>query len=243
MNKKLKICSTLLVIIVIAVILPQIIHIEYGVYSDRDDEKLELASPPAWYEELDTVDYGAYTTKLPTINYQVWVRPNNKRVCQALDQKMLLSTVGDQTYTIEMQRVMLSAPAPNGVWSDNFNHNRIPFIANLASNIVMAIVVVWIFILIVRIVRDIRRGEVFVTRVARSLETTGWLLVFLYLFLLGISYGIMRYLASHITLADYHIVFQNETNSMYLITGIALIIISQIILMGKDLKEEQELTI
>jgi hypothetical protein len=30
---------------------------------------------------------------------------------------------------------------------------------------------------------------------------------------------------------------------MYLITGLALMIISQIILMGKDLQEEQDLTI
>jgi hypothetical protein len=30
---------------------------------------------------------------------------------------------------------------------------------------------------------------------------------------------------------------------MYLLTGLGLMIISQIILMGKDLKEEQELTI
>jgi hypothetical protein len=30
---------------------------------------------------------------------------------------------------------------------------------------------------------------------------------------------------------------------MYIITGLALMIISQIILKGKDLKEEQELTI
>ena len=30
---------------------------------------------------------------------------------------------------------------------------------------------------------------------------------------------------------------------MYILTGLALMIISQIILMGKDLKEEQELTI
>jgi hypothetical protein len=38
-------------------------------------------------------------------------------------------------------------------------------------------------------------------------------------------------------------VFKNECNSMFIFTGLALMIISQIILMGKDLKDEQELTI
>ena len=47
----------------------------------------------------------------------------------------------------------------------------------------------------------------------------------------------------NIKLAEYDVVFQNNTNSMLIITGLALMIISQIILMGKDLKEEQDLTI
>ena len=47
----------------------------------------------------------------------------------------------------------------------------------------------------------------------------------------------------HIQLADHSIIFKNECNSMYILTGLTLLIISQIILMGKDLKDEQELTI
>ena len=243
MKKKLKIYSALLVTIIVIVILPEIIRFEFTEYSDRNDEKLELASPPSWYQELDTVEYGAYRNRLPTINYDVWVRPNGKRVCQALDAKMLLSTVGDQTYTVEMQRVLLSAPAPHGTLRENLIHNPFPFIATLTYKLVMGIVIIWIFVLIIRIIRDIRRGEVFVKRVSRALDTTGLLLVFLYLYQWISSYLVAQYLIKHILLADYHVVFHNDTNSMYLITGLALMIVSQVILMGKDLKEEQDLTI
>jgi hypothetical protein len=74
-------------------------------------------------------------------------------------------------------------------------------------------------------------------------ETTGILLAALYLYDLTISYILYLFYAKNIYLADYYIVFKNESNIMYIITGLALMIISQIILMGKELKEEQELTV
>ena len=80
-------------------------------------------------------------------------------------------------------------------------------------------------------------------KVARNLEITGILLSVLYLYQLATSYLVTQYFIANIHLADHSIVFKNECNSMYLLTGLGLMIISQIILMGKDLKDEQELTI
>jgi hypothetical protein len=82
-----------------------------------------------------------------------------------------------------------------------------------------------------------------VTKVAKYLEITGILLSLLYLNALVVSYFITQYFIANIHLADHSIVFKNECNSMFILTGLGLMIISQIILMGKDLKEEQELTI
>ncbi|MBO4772312.1 MAG: DUF2975 domain-containing protein [Bacteroidales bacterium] len=48
---------------------------------------------------------------------------------------------------------------------------------------------------------------------------------------------------SHIQLAYYSIVYKNDCNIMFLIMGLSLMVISQVILMGKELKEEQDLTI
>lgn len=52
-----------------------------------------------------------------------------------------------------------------------------------------------------------------------------------------------QYLIRNIELAEYEVVFTNDTNQMYILTGLALMIISQIILMGKDIKDEHDLTI
>ena len=88
-----------------------------------------------------------------------------------------------------------------------------------------------------------RRGELFVAQVSKYLEITGYLLSALYLIQWIAEYALTQYCIQNIQLADYHIVYSNDTNSMYLLTGLALMIISQIILMGKEIKEEQELTI
>ena len=81
------------------------------------------------------------------------------------------------------------------------------------------------------------------SKVAQYLETTGILLTTLYLYTFAVSYISTQYFISHVHIADYYIVFKNECDSMYIITGLALMIISQIILMGKELKEEQDLTV
>ena len=48
---------------------------------------------------------------------------------------------------------------------------------------------------------------------------------------------------SQVKIAYYNIEFMNESNPMLIFTGLALMIISQVILMGKELKVEQKLTI
>ena len=75
------------------------------------------------------------------------------------------------------------------------------------------------------------------------METTGILLTVLYIFQSLSNIIIGDYLAKHIVLAEYAIISKNDANIMFILTGLALMIISQIILMGKDLKEDQDLTI
>ena len=75
------------------------------------------------------------------------------------------------------------------------------------------------------------------------METAGVLLTGLYLFQSLSNIIIGDYLARHIVLAEYAVISKNDANIMYILTGLALMIISQIILMGKDLKDEQDLTI
>ena len=57
------------------------------------------------------------------------------------------------------------------------------------------------------------------------------------------SYCWYLYLKSTIHVAQYNIVYHNEASIFLMILGFFLLIVSQIILLGKDLKEEHELTI
>ena len=75
------------------------------------------------------------------------------------------------------------------------------------------------------------------------LEITGIILVALYLVQFLSGYLITQYYIKHIVLAEMEVIFRNTANFMFLITGFALMIISQVILMGKDIKDDQELTI
>ncbi len=163
--------------------------------------------------------------------YEVNVAPKNTP-----DRKVLLSKSKNQTYQVEMTKVNLGVPI-------NRVQSHIPSILILSTAAVAIIVAIWILVLVFKLIFKIRKGEIFVTKVSKYLETAGILLSFLYLFTLAASYLTTQYFINHIQMADYYIVFKNECDGMYILTGLGLMMISQIILMGKDMKEEQDLTI
>ncbi|MBR5053754.1 MAG: DUF2975 domain-containing protein [Bacteroidaceae bacterium] len=238
MEKKLKIYSALLIGVALFFVLHSVIYLDWQDYSGSD-ERLEVVKPPVEFEKhVEVLDDGTVVRDYkPTITYDVNVKPNGITVGEFPDKKYLFSTVKDQTCKLTMQKIWVEVPASKSLFG---SYDRW---ITYAVWSVTAIIIIWILCLVFKTLRNIRRGEVFVSEVARSIEITGMLLTFLYLFQLATSYIFTRYLMEHIKLADYHIVFKNEVNSMFIITGLALMILSQVILMGKDLKEEQELTI
>ena len=241
MNKKLKIYSPLFVVVLVYLVVTSVVHFDSYGWGQGGHDKLEFVDEAPGFVTRDTLEGGAVrTTSLPTVAYEVYVKPK-----KALHQKVLLSTAKSiqrssageiQTYKVEMQKVKLETPASEKMF--NFH-----VILVVASAIVIMIVTIWILCMVYKLIRRIRRGDIFVTQVSKYLETTGILLTVLYLFQWFSSYVFTQYCINHIQLTDYYIVYRNEANSMYILTGLALMIISQIILMGKDLKEEQELTI
>jgi len=240
MNKKLKIYTFAFVMVLCLSIKNNVFHYESHSWSQGGSDKLELVDEAPGFATTDTLENGTVvTTSHGTVSYEVYVKPKN-----VTNQKTLVSTakwaspdkVEKQTYKVTMQKVKLETTDTNSLFG-------IHMILLIATAIVTFIVTVWILIMVIKLLRSIRRGEVFVTQVAKYMETTGYLLTILYLIQWGVSYAFTEYCRSHIQLADYYIVYKNDANDMFIITGLALMIISQIILMGKDLKEEQELTI
>ena len=231
MNKKLKIYRTLFVVALVVFVMSDTFHYSSMGWSPAPDNKMEFAELPSEFEKRDSIPGGVVSTGVPLISYDVnvqsWGRP---------DHKALLSTAQGQTYRVDMRKIRISIPASR-------TGSKVPLYFIASSAIFAVIVCLWILWLVIKLIISIRRGVIFVTKVAKYLEITGILLSLLYLNALIVSYSITQYFIANIHLADHSIVFKNECNSMYLLTGLGLMIISQIILMGKDLKEEQELTI
>ena len=232
MNKKLKIYSTLFIIALIVFGIANTFHFSAMGWSPAPDNNMAFAELPSDFMSTDTLpDGGTVSHGHPYYTYDVnvhqWSRP---------DHKVLLSTAQGQTYKVEMQKIKVGMPVSRA-------GSSIPMYLVGSGAVVSLIVLFCILYMVIKLIIRIRRGEIFVTKVSKYLEITGLLLTFLYLYELAVSYVVTQYFISTIHLADLSIVFKNECNSMFIITGLALMIISQIILMGKDLKDEQELTI
>ena len=231
MNKKLKLYCTLFVVALVVFVMSDTFHYSSMGWSPAPDNKMEFAELPSEFEKRDSIPGGVVSTGVPLISYEVNVQPWGRQ-----DHKALLSTAQGQTYKVDMQRIKISIPTSR-------TGSKVPLYFIASSAIFAVIVCLWILWLVIKLIISIRLGVIFVTKVAKYLEITGILLSLLYLNALIVSYSITQYFIANIHLADHSIVFKNECNSMYLLTGLGLMIISQIILMGKDLKEEQELTI
>jgi hypothetical protein len=94
-----------------------------------------------------------------------------------------------------------------------------------------------------KVIRSVYKGEVFVSKVARQIETAGILI-----FVIQLLHYIAGRIATEIIVKHTNIAYLNVSVDYgniiyYVIFGLVLMIVSQIILRGKELQEEQELTI
>ena len=236
MNKKLKIYTTLfLAVLIVLLVFPDNLHHYSSTYIPGSEGKLEYGNIPEQFYERDTIieaDGGISTSSKmsSTRIYTVNVLPKKPYANTAI-----ISTVGDQAYKVTMKQVTLALPTAKA--------KKTPTVIFITSIIISLAMLIGVLCLVIKLIRSIRRGEIFVSNVSKYLETTGILLSVIYIIQFISSYAEALFFIRNIKLAEYDVVFQNNTNSMLIITGLALMIISQIILMGKDLKEEQDLTI
>lgn len=232
MNKKLKIYSSLFIVALIVFGLTSTFYYTTMGWTPASDNNMEFAELPSDFMSRDTLpDGGTVSYGHPYFTYDLNVHPWSRP-----DHKVLLSTAQGQTYKVEMQKIKVGIPVSRA-------DSNIPMYIIGSGAVVSIIVFLCILYMVIKLISKIRHGEIFVAKVSKYLEITGILLTCLYLYELAVSYIVTQYFISHIHLADHSIVFKNECNSMFIFTGLALMIISQIILMGKDLKDEQELTI
>ena len=134
---------------------------------------------------------------------------------------------------IEKAKISISSPNQN-------------FVVMLVLAAIVAIVyiigLIWVIRLIVRVIKNIRKGNIFVSQMAVDLERLGVLMTIF--FVIGFIGQIVGYfMACDIQLENYQVVFGPINGRAWLIAGTGLMLLSQIFSMGKDLKEDVDLTV
>ena len=245
MNKKLKIYSVLLAIVLVGTVISNTFHRENYSTVSREGEVLTLDSLTEEFGKVDkkttvhvdTVD-GKRDTIGTTTSYNVQFKPTFEvtvpvRPNRFATDKFLYSNVDGQSCMVEMQKVKLKVPMEKG--SNTF---KIIF----ALTICLLLPFLWLLVIILKVIRSVYKGEIFVTQIAKRLETAGWLLVAFWLLANVLSYIQILLLRKTVMIAYYNIPWESAS-IFYIVFGLVLMILSQIILKGKDLKDEQELTI
>ncbi len=233
--KKLKIYTTLFSIAFVWVVLSSVFF--YNVTYEKVDpeEKLEMVPYSEDYMIVDSVCGGVRKTTPSMFSLEVNVRPKHN---QFNDSLMLMSSSLGQTYKVEMQKVKLYAP------TSKFKNAVFITVVISVSALVMLVMGVWTFVLVIKLIKCIRRLEFFADNFSKILERTGILLAVVYFVQLFGGLLVVDYLNDQVAMAGYEIVNNlKECNAMFLLTGLGLMIISQIMLIASKIKEEQDLTI
>lgn len=232
MNKKIKLYTTLFVVAFVIYVLTKVFGFSNTSYLTSEDEYMEVTEEPEGFVQRDTLPNGATTWRSATMSYEVYVQPKMTR-----NDKVLMSHANGQDWRMDIKKVSVVKP-----WdASEKDYATIAFIA--IGAITGLFFLGWMLWIVFQTIRSIRRGEIFVADVSRKMETIGKLLVALYIIDVILGFLMTQYYIEHIHIANYAIVYHNDSDIMYIFTGLALMIISQVILMGKELKEEQDLTI
>ena len=230
MKKKLRFYCGLLALVLVAAIVCDLIHLNYSSSSDKEGEELYFGKEPEDFQTTEEIEGGMRRKSKPVFNIDVNVYPRHYPKDYAL-----LSEVGGQVCRVDMKRVSLCIPA------DRIMQSK-PFIITYCSIIPNVLLLGWLVVIVFQVLHSVSRREVFVTHIAKKLELAGILLVAFWGWEYIRSYIVTQIILQYVNMAYYDIKWFTP-NFISLITGLALMIVSQIILMGKDLKEEQELTI
>ena len=235
MNKKLKIYSVLMAIVLVGSAITLTFNYESYSYDKRDGEVLTLDSLKEEFAKVDrktvvNVDTtgGKRVQFKPTFEVTVPVRP-----IRGANDKFLYSSVKGEPCMVEMQKVKLKVPFEKAS-PDYILTNTLLSCATLP-------LLIWLLVIILKVIRSVY-NEIFVSQIAKRLETAGWLLVAFWFLANVVGYIQIQILRKAILMAYYDIYWQPASIN-FVIFGLVLMILSQIILKGKDLKDEQELTI
>jgi hypothetical protein len=246
MKNKLKIYSVLLVVVLVASVCKYLNVYSYS-WTNRPGEELIVDSLNENFAKIDinthtwtdTID-GAPVTQSATnshtrgkFTYSIGV-PVRKR--GSLDHYLYSRLTNGQQVMVDMQTVKIKIPIEE-------SQKNTPFLFSGVLALAFVPFYIWLFVIVWKILRSVYKGEVFVTQIAKGLEKAGKLLVALWIVGRIVSYVILSIMKENLLMAGYDIDIPIVGELSSVIFGLILMIVSQIILRGKELQDEQELTI
>ena len=248
MKKKLKIYSALL-IVVLAVLATKFLTITRSQsWTSREGEELYLDSMNLNFAKkldiktmtwTDTINGAPATHSSTDWNFtakNTWEVNIPVRHRGGIDHYLYSRLVNGQPVMVDMQTVKIKVPMEN-------NPQIRPIIISLVLGCLVVPFYIWLLVVILKVLRSVYKGEVFVSEIAKGLEKAGKLLVAIWIVGRIVGYIVLSIMKQNLLLAGYEIDFPIIGDVTFLIFGFALMIVSQVILMGKELQEEQELTI
>ena len=236
MKNKLKIYSILLAVAFLAELLDinSLLEHKTVIYEDTGKEEKALTIGPLPKEctarTIKAVD-GMLALMKPYRPFEV-----NVKSCRFGREKYLGYNAGEKSCVMHIKKAEVMIPTERE-YVPTLKYIQIINIILQGVFALFIIVIGWILIV------SVYKGEVFVANVARQVELVGGLICGMSL--VNITYGYISsiILKKLIDLSYLNISWDYGNNGIYLILGLTLMVTSQIILRGKELQEEQELTI
>jgi hypothetical protein len=245
LKNKLKFYSVLMAILLVGSAITLTFNYENYYCENRDGEVLTLDSLKEDFAKIDrqtTVNVDTADGRRDTSTFSSWsvhFKPTFQvtvpvRPIRGANDKFLYSSLKGEPCMVEMQKVKLKVPFEKA--SPDFT------LTNTLLSCATLPLLIWLLVIVLMVIRSVYKGEIFVSQIAKRLETAGWLLVAIWIVGNVTDYIHIQLLRDAVLMAYYDIYWQ-PTSINFVIFGLVLMILSQIILKGKDLKDEQELTI
>ena len=231
MKNKLKLYCTLL-IVVLPVYRVTNILLDQKSHHISEEKTLTIGPLPKECrgETIKTVD-GDWTRMKPFYPFEV-----NVKSYRLEQDKYLSCNAGEKSCTMVIKKAQIDIPA------ERENVKTIYYI-QVVNIIIQMIFAFLILIIAYLLIVSVYKGEVFVGKVARLMEVAGGLICGMTLVNTTSSYISFRMLMEHIDSTYLDIYWDYGNNFIFITLGLTLMVFSQIILRGKELQEEQELTI
>lgn len=231
MKNKLKLYCTLLIVILPVYRVTNIL-LDHKSHHISEEKTLTIGPlPKECRGETIKTDYGEWTRMKPFYPFEV-----NVKSYRLEQDKYLSCNAGNKSCTMVIKKAQIDIPA------ERENVKTIYYI-QVVNIIIQMIFAFLILIIAYLLIVSVYKGEVFVGKVARLMEVAGGLICGMTLVNTISSYISFRMLMEHIDSTYLDIYWDYGNNFIWITLGLTLMVFSQIILRGKELQEEQELTI